>query len=371
MIIGVPKEIKIKENRVGLTPEGVKKLIKHKHKVYIEHNAGLGSGFKDSDYIKAKAKILPNAKKIYSKTDMIIKIKEPLEKEFNLIKKNQIIFTYLHLAAEKKLTNFLLKKNVTGIAYETIETIDKKLPLLEPMSQVAGRMSVQVGAHFLEKTYGGKGILLGGTNDVQPAKVLILGYGIAGSNAAQIALGMGANVTVLELNQQKIDYINKQKNQLFKSYPCTKQNLKNFIKIADLVIGAVLIPGAKAPKLVSTQMIKTMNSGSVIVDIAIDQGGCFETSKPTSHENPVFTKYGIIHYCVTNMPGAVARTSTLALTAKTVPYAIKIANLGVIKAAKSSNEIYKGINTYKGNLTYKAVADAFNLKYNSLDKVIK
>ncbi len=370
MFIGVPKEVKIKENRVGMTPRGIEKLIKSGHTVYVQKNAGVGSGFEDAEYIKYGAKILINAREVYKKSDMIVKIKEPLQKEFDLIKKNQIIFTYLHLAAEKKLTMFLIKKKVAGIAYETVETDDHRLPLLEPMSQVAGRMSIQVGAHFLEKTQGGRGVLLGGTDEVDPAKVLIIGYGIVGKNAADIAYGMGADVTVFDIDKKKIDVINKKKDPRFHAKFSTKDTISNLIKNAHLVVGAVLIPGAKAPKLVTKNMIKTMKKGSVIVDVAIDQGGSFETSRPTSHEEPIIIVDKVIHYCVTNMPGAVARTSTLALTAKTLPYVLKLANKGFKKAIKSDKALVKGVNTYQGKLTYRAVAEAFGVEYISLNKLI-
>jgi len=367
MIIGVPKEIKNHENRVGMTPEGVAKLIKTGHTIIIEKNAGLGSGFTDAEYKKAGAKIVGAAKAVYKKAEMIVKIKEPLEKEFELIQLNQTIFAYLHLAAAPKLTKFLLKKKVTGIAYETIETPDRKLPLLEPMSQVAGRMSVQIGAHYLEKTHGGCGILIGGTDQVEPAKVLIIGCGIAGSNAATVARGFGADVTVLDIDDKKIEAINKKKDKLFKARKSCGAVIAEEIKEADLVIGAVLIPGAKAPKLVTKAMVKSMKPGSAIVDIAIDQGGCFETSKPTSHANPVYVVNKVTHYCVTNMPGAVARTSTLAITAVTLPYVLKLANQGVTKAMAKDAVLAKGVNTFEGNVTYKPVAEALNLIYTPLN----
>ena len=371
MIIGIPKEIKNKENRVGMTPTGVAKLVKAGHAVYIQKNAGIGSGFADAEYKTAGAKILPTAKAVYDIADMIVKIKEPLEQEFSLIKKGQTIFTYLHLAAEKSLTKFLIKQDVTGIAYETVETSDRRLPLLEPMSQVAGRMSVQVGAHYLEKTNGGRGVLLGGTATVAPAKVVILGYGFVGSNAAQMAKGLGADVTILDVDDKKIASINKEKNPLFKAKKSTQSVIAKEIKDADLVVGAVLIPGAKAPKLVTKDMIKTMNHGAVVVDVAIDQGGCMETSKPTSHEHPTYLVNDIIHYCVTNMPGAVARTSTLAITNATLPYILKLSNKGVVSAIRSVESLAKGVNTYQVKLTYKAVADAFGLKYTELKSLLK
>jgi len=370
MVIGVPKEIKNKENRVGMTPEGVKELVKAGHEVVIETKAGIGSGFTDDEYKKSGAKIGKTAREVYKKAEMIVKIKEPLEKEFSLIQKGQTIFTYLHLAAEKKLTKFLLKNNVLGIAYETVE-VEGKLPLLEPMSQVAGRMSVQVGAHYLEKTYGGRGVLLGGTKKVKPGKVVVIGYGIVGSNAVEMARGLGADVTVLDVDKKKVEAINKKNYSLFHALISNQANIAKLVKDADLVVGAVLIPGAKAPKLVTKKMIETMQPGSVVVDVAIDQGGSFETSKPTSHEKPVFEVNKVIHYCVTNMPGAVAITSTLAITSATLPYIVKLANKGVREAIKTDKSLQKGVNTIDGKLTYKAVAEAFGVKYQELDKLIK
>ncbi len=371
MIIGVPKEIKNKENRVGMTPRGVGKMVKAGHQVLVQKDAGVGSGFLDVEYKKFGAKIINSAKEVYKKADMIVKIKEILEPEFELVQEGQTIFTYLHLAAEKKLTKFLLKKKVTGIAYETVETDNHELPLLEPMSQVAGRMSIQVGAHFLEKTQGGRGVLLGGTDEVYPAKVVVLGYGIVGGNAVQMARGLGADVTVFDVDQKKIDRINKSKDELFKAKFSSKKNIADALKDADLVVGAVLVAGACAPKLVSREMIKSMKPGSVVVDVAIDQGGCFETSKPTSHENPIYLVDGVIHYCVTNMPGAVARTSALALTERTIDYAISLANKGVVKAVKQDKALAKGVNTYQGKLTCQGVAEAFDLKYTPLDNVLE
>ncbi|MDO8513258.1 MAG: alanine dehydrogenase [bacterium] len=371
MIIGVPKEIKNKENRVAITPIGVRKLVQSKHIVFVERNAGIGSGLRDAEYKEAGAKILRNAKAVYSKAEMIVKIKELISSEFDLVKPEQTIFTYLHLAASETLTMFLLNKKTTGVAYETIETEDHKLPLLEPMSQVAGKMSIQVGAHYLEKTNQGRGVLLGGTDTVKPAKVVVIGSGIAGSNAANIARGMGADVTVLDVDDKKIKHINAKKDKLFRAKKSTKETIASEPKEADLVIGAVLIPGAKAPKLVTRQMIKNMKLGSVIVDIAIDQGGCFETSKPTSHEHPIYIVDGVIHYCVTNMPGAVARTSTLAITNVTLPYIRKLANKGIKKAIQSDENLARGINTYDGKLTYKPVAEALNLNYIPLTNILK
>lgn len=369
MIIGIPKEIKIKENRVGMTPRGVGKLIKVGHQVFLEKSAGVGSGFADSEYESNGAKILPSAKEVYQIAEMILKIKEPLEAEFKLIKENQIIFTYLHLAAEEKLTKFLLKKKVCGIAYETVEK-NGKLPLLSPMSQVAGRMSVQVGAHYLEKTNGGRGVLLGGVEGVKPGKVVILGYGMVSRNALEMARGLGAEVLVITRNKKDVESINKKKNPLFRAKVSNAHNIGEALKTVDLLVSGVLIPGASAPKIVTRSMVKKMKKGAVIVDVAIDQGGSLETSKPTSHTNPTYLVDGVIHYCVTNMPGAVPRTSTLAITSATLPYVLKLARLGVVEAVKNDPSLAKGINTYQGKLTYAAVARAFNLPYTALKKLI-
>lgn len=370
MIIGVPKEIKIKENRVGMTPSGVKKLVSLGHSVIVEKSAGVGSGFSDEEYKQAGAKIAANAKETYRAAGMIVKIKEPLSSEFSYIQKDQIIFTYLHLAAVEELTKFLLKKSVTGIAYETVELKDGSLPLLAPMSQVAGRMSVQVGAHFLEKTHGGRGVLLGGVEGVKPGKVVVLGYGVVSQNATQMARGLGAEVLVVTRNINTVRGINSQKNPLFRALVSTKANIAKALKEADLVVSGVLIPGASAPKLVTEGMIREMKPGSVIVDVAIDQGGSLATSCPTSHTDPVFNKHGVIHYCVTNMPGAVPRTSTLAITQATLPYIIKLAEKGFVKAVKTDPALAKGVNTYKGYLTYQGVAEAFGLKYTPLEKIL-
>lgn len=370
MKIGIPKEIKIKENRVGMTPRGVGKLTSAGHQVFIEKSAGVGSGFPDLEYKSNGAKILPSAKEVYQKAEMIIKIKEPLETEFKLIKDNQIIFTYLHLAAEKKLTKFLLKKKVCGIAYETVEK-NGKLPLLSPMSQVAGRMSVQIGAHYLEKTNGGRGVLLGGVEGVDPGKVVILGYGMVSRNALEMARGLGAEILVITRNKKDVENINKKKNPLLRAKVSNPKNIGEALKTADLVVSGVLIPGASAPKIVTRAMIKKMKPGAVIVDVAIDQGGSLETSKPTSHTNPIYLVDGVIHYCVTNMPGAVPRTSTLAITSATLPYALKLAKLGVVKAVKNDSSLAKGMNTYQGKLTYKAVAEAFSLSYTPLKQLLE
>lgn len=363
MIIGLVKEIKIGENRVGLTPKGVNALVKAGHSVLVETKSGKNSGFSDSDYIKEGAKIV-SKKDIFDKCDLIVKIKEPLEEEFNLLRENQIIFTYLHLAAAERLTRELLDRKVIAIAYETVET-DGKLPLLRPMSEIAGRMAIQVGMHYLERTHGGSGKLLSEIPGVSSAKVAVLGGGTAGMNAAKVAHAIGAIVTILEENPSRLDFLRK----ILSGANITisdDRDIEKAVAESDLVIGTVAIPGAKAPKIVSREMIKKMRPGSVIVDVSIDQGGCFETSRPTSHKNPIYVEEGVIHYCVTNMPGAVPHTSTLALTNATLPYILAIANKGLKEAIKSDPSLAKGVNCFKGKLTNKAVANALGLKYEPL-----
>lgn len=367
MVIGVSKEIKIKENRVGMTPAGVGKLTKLGHKIFVEKNAGVGSGFADKEYQKAGAQILNSGREVYKKSQMIVKIKEPQEKEFAYFRPGLIIFTYLHLAAERKLTLKLLAEKITGIAYETVEK-NGKLPLLSPMSQVAGRMATQVGAHYLEKSQGGKGVLLGGVEGVKPGKVVILGYGSVSRNACQMARGLGAEVLVITRDSLDVRRINNQKNPLFHAVISTPKNITQALKSADLLISGVLVPGACAPKIITKKMIKNMQPGSVFVDVAIDQGGSSETSHPTSHLKPTYLVDGVIHYCVTNMPGAVPHTSTLAITNATLPYIIKLAK-GGIKAVKKDQDFAKGVNTYQGHLTYQAVAQAFGMKHVPLEEI--
>ena len=371
MIIGVPKEIKNNENRVAITPAGVEALASAGHEVYIEINAGVGSGITNEDYAAAGAKFLDTAKEVFDIADMIIKVKEPLPQEYELFKEGQILYTYLHLAAAKDLTEALMKKNVVSIAYETVELADRSLPLLTPMSEVAGRLSVQEGAQFLEKSKGGRGILLGGVPGVLPAKVVIIGGGIVGMNAAKIALGFGADVTILDLSAPQMRYIDDVFGGQVKTMMSNRFNIYDQVTSADLVIGAVLIPGAKAPHLVTEEMIKDMKEGSVIVDVAIDQGGCVETTYPTTHDEPVFTKHGVIHYSVANMPGAVARTSTYALTNVTIPYALQIANKGYKQALLDNAALLKGLNVYQGKVTYKGVADALELEYYQAEDLLK
>jgi alanine dehydrogenase len=366
LIVSTVKEIKIGENRVGLTPQGVNALANEGHKVLVEKGAGYGSGFSDEEY-KSQGAFIVKREEAW-KADMVVKVKEPLENEYDFLRENLILFTYLHLAAEEKLTKELLKRKTIGIAYETIE-INGVLPLLAPMSEVAGRISIQIGAHYLEKTHGGCGRLLGGVPGVLPGNVVIIGSGIAGINAAKMALGTGAEVTVIGRNHSQLKYIDDVFGGQIRTLMSNKYNISKSIENADLVVGTVAITGYKAPKLITREMIKTMKPGSVIVDISIDQGGSLETSKPTSHENPVYIEEGVIHYCVTNMPGAVPNTSTLALTNATLPYAIKIA-AGLEGALKKDKSLQKGVNTFKGNLTHKGVADAFDMEYKELTENI-
>lgn len=370
MIIGVPKEIKNNENRVAITPAGVEALIKEGHQVIIEKSAGVGSGISDSDYQQAGAKILETNKEVFAEADMIMKVKEPLPEEYNLLREGQILFTYLHLAAEEKLTKTLMDKKVIAIAYETVQLDDGSLPLLTPMSEVAGRLAIQKGAQYLERQKGGRGVLLAGVPGVPPAKVVIIGGGIVGMNAAKMALGLRADVTILDINTNRLRYIDDVFHGNVKTRMSNRYNIYEEVTKADLVIGAVLIPGAKAPHLVTEEMIKDMKKGSVIVDVAIDQGGCVETTYPTTHDDPVFIKHGVIHYSVANMPGAVPRTSTYALTNATLSYAIEIANKGYKKALLDNPALLKGLNVYDGKITYKAVAEAFNLEYHDPKKLL-
>ena len=365
MLIGVPKEIKNNENRVALTPAGVLQLVNAGHKIIIETTAGIGSGFLDEDYIKAGAEIVNTAKEAWN-VEMVMKVKEPLPAEFDFFKENLILFTYLHLAPEVELTRVLCEKKVVAIAYETIQLSDGTLPLLTPMSEVAGRMSSQIGAYLLEAPFGGKGILLAGVPGVARAKVTIIGGGVAGTNAAKIAKGLGADVTILDIDANRLRELEDIFGASIKTLMSNAYNLAEAIKQADLVIGAVLVPGAKAPKIVTEEMVKQMSKGSVIVDIAIDQGGCFETiDRITTHEKPTYIKHGVIHYSVANMPGAVPYTSTAALTNVTLPYALQLANKGYKQAVLDDEALLKGINVLNGHVTYKAVADDQGLAYTS------
>lgn len=371
MRIGVPKEIKNNENRVAMTPAGVVNLVHFGHEVFIEKGAGLGSGFTDEDYVNSGAKLVNTAEEAWS-MDMVMKVKEPLPEEYCYFHEGLILFTYLHLAPEPELTKALIDKKVVGIAYETVQLPNRTLPLLTPMSEVAGRMSVQIGAQFLEKVYGGKGILLSGVPGVQRGKVTIIGGGVAGTNAAKMAIGLGAKVTIIDLNPDRL----RQLDDIFGSDVTTLMsnpfNIAEAVKESDLVIGAVLIPGAKAPKLVTEEMIKSMKPGSVVIDIAIDQGGIFQTTdRITTHDNPTYVKHDVVHYAVANMPGAVPRTSTIALTNVTVPYAVQIANKGFKQACLENEALQKGINTLDGFVTYKAVAEAHGVEYAETKSILE
>jgi alanine dehydrogenase len=361
MITGVPKEIKEQEQRVALLPSGTTQLTKHGHSVLVETNAGLGSGYPDQDYVKAGAEIVEQAKEVFERADMIVKVKEPLKAEFPLLRKGQILFTYLHLAASKSLTEALLKSGVTGVAYETIQ-VDHRLPLLEPMSEIAGRMSVVMGANFLAKYNGGSGVLLGGVPGVLPGRVVVLGGGTSGVNALRMAKGLGADATILDVDVERLRFLDIAIENLHTLYS-NEANLDDLMPDCDLLIGAVLLPGAKAPKLITRAMLRKMKPGSVMVDISIDQGGCAETSRPTTHLDPVYVEEGVTHYCVANMPAAYARTATQALTNVTYRYVELLADFGLEGACKKQPTLIGGINTRDGRLTCKAVAEAHGLKW--------
>ena len=361
MIVGVPKEIKEQEQRVALLPSGTNQLTKHGHSVLVERNAGLGSGYSDGDYVKAGAEIVDQAKEVFARADLIVKVKEPLKAEFPLLRSGQILFTYLHLAASKSLTEALLKSGVTGVAYETIP-VDHRLPLLEPMSEIAGRMSVVMGANFLAKYNGGSGVLLGGVPGVLPGRVVILGGGTSGVNALRMARGLGADVTILDIDVERLRFLDIAIENLHTLYS-NEANLDDLMPDCDLLIGAVLLPGAKAPKLITRAMLAKMKRGSVFVDISIDQGGCAETSRPTTHHDPVYVEEGVTHYCVANMPAAYARTATQALTNVTYRYVELLADRGLEGACKKQPALIEGINTRDGRLTCRAVAEAHGLKW--------
>ncbi|MGE7021486.1 alanine dehydrogenase [Solibacillus cecembensis] len=370
MKIGVPKEIKNNENRVAMTPAGVLSLVTSGHEVLIETGAGLGSAFTDADYLLAGAKIVDSAEEAWT-AEMVLKVKEPVESEYGYFREGLILFTYLHLAPEPALTKALIAKKVVGIAYETVQLPNRSLPLLTPMSEVAGKMATQIGAHYLEKLPGGKGILLGGVSGVQRGKVTVIGGGIAGTNAAKIAVGMGADVTIIDLSPERLRQLEDIFGRDVQTLISNPYNIAQAVKEADLVVGSVLIPGAKAPKLVTEDMIRSMSPGSVVVDIAIDQGGCFETSeKVTTHDKPTFEKHGVVHYTVANMPGAVPRTSTVALTNNTVPYALQIANKGYVKACLDNPALKLGLNTLEGHVVYEAVANAQGVTCASVDELL-
>jgi alanine dehydrogenase len=370
MIVGILKEIKAEENRVSMTPAGVEVMVQHGHTLLVERGAGKGSGFEDEAYARAGAEIINAPNGIFESSDMIMHVKEPLPPEYDLIREDQIVFTYLHLAAAEQLTYELLKRRSVNIAYETIQKADCSLPLLTPMSEVAGRMAIQQGAKYLEMTQGGHGVLLGGVPGVDPGNVLIIGGGVVGTNAAKMACGLGAKVYLLDSNLDRLRYLSDVMPSncfLLFSNPATTRDL---VTRADVIVGAVLLPGAKAPKLITRDMLKTMKRGAVLVDVAIDQGGCFETSKPTTHAHPIYTVDGVVHYCVANMPGAVPKTSTIALTNATLPYALQIADKGWRRAMRENPEIKLGANVIQGTVTYKAVAEAFGIEYTSIESLL-
>lgn len=371
MIIGVPKELKDSEYRVALTPAGAGMLKDAGHQVIVQQNAGEGSGFPNEDYIKEGVQIVLNAADVWARAEMVMKVKEPLPEEYPLFRERQILFTYLHLAAAGELASHLLQKQVTGIAYETIQLPNGGLPLLTPMSEVAGRMAVQVGAQFLEKFYGGRGIVLGGVPGVPPADVVIIGGGIVGTNAAKVALGLGANVVIIERSADRMRYIDDVFNGRVSTLMSNPYNINSAVQRADLLIGAVLIPGARAPRIVTENMVKKMKKGAVIVDVAVDQGGSIETvDRVTTHSHPTYEKHGVVHYAVANIPGAVPRTSTLALTNVTLPYAMELANKGFEQAVKENDSLRLGINTYKGKVTYKAVAEGVGMTYTPFEQLL-
>lgn len=370
MIIGIPKEIKNNENRVAVTPAGVSEYVNAGHTVYVQATAGEGSGFSDETYIGAGAKILPTIEDVYGIAEMIIKVKEPIEPEYKLIKKDQLLFTYFHFASYEPLTHAMIDSEAVCIAYETVEKPDRSLPLLVPMSEVAGRMATQEGAKYLEKPMGGRGILLGGVPGVKPAEVLVLGGGIVGTQATKMAAGMGAHVTIMDISLPRLRQLDDIMPENVDTVMSNKYNILDAIKKADLIIGAVLIPGAKAPHLVTRDMLKLMKPGTVLVDVAVDQGGCIETCKPTTHEDPTYEIDGVIHYCVANMPGAVPYTSTIALTNATLQYGLQLANKGWVNACRDNEELKLGLNIINGKVVYEAVADAFDLPMHNVDEVI-
>jgi alanine dehydrogenase len=370
MIIGVPKEIKTNENRVAVTPAGIAEFRKAGHEIYVQKNAGTGSGFSDDDYMNAGAKMLPTIEEVYKVAEMIIKVKEPIQSEYKLIRKDQLVFTYFHYASYKPLLDAMLEQQAICIAYETVERSDRSLPLLIPMSEVAGRMAIQEGAKFLESPMGGRGILLGGVPGVKPAKVLILGGGIVGTNSAKIASGMGAEVVIMDISLKRLRELDDIMPKNVMTVMSNHYNILKEIKDADLIVGGVLIPGAKAPHLITRDMLKLMKPGTVLVDVAVDQGGCIETCKPTTHEDPIFVIDDIVHYCVANMPGAVPYTSTLALTNATLPYALQLANKGWKKACQENDELKKGLNTIGDKIVYKGVSEAFNMPLSDVNEFL-
>ena len=370
MIVGILKEIKTEEYRVCMTPAGVEVMMQNGNSVLVEKSAGVGSGFEDEQYIAAGAEMIAAPEEIFKKADMVMHVKEPLPSEYDLIRKDQIVFTYLHLAAAEELTKALIKSDSINIAYETIQKTDGSLPLLTPMSEVAGRMAIQQGAKYLEMAQGGQGVLLGGVPGVEPGIVTVIGGGVVGTHAAKMACGLGAQVYLLDMNLDRLRYLSDVMPANCFPMMSSPAIIRELVKKSDVVVGAVLIPGAKAPRLVTRDMLPTMKKGSVLVDVAIDQGGCFETSKATTHSNPTYIVDDVIHYCVANMPGAVAKTSALALTNATLPYAVQIANKGWRKAMQANNEIKLGANVVNGKVTYKGVAEAFNMDYTDIDSLL-
>jgi len=370
MIIGVPKEIKNNENRVALTPAGAQEMVKRGHTVYVQSTAGVGSGFLDDEYLDAGAEVLPTIEAVYEIAEMIIKVKEPIASEYNLIRKDQLVFTYFHFASSEPLTDAMIKSGSVCLAYETVEKPDRSLPLLVPMSEVAGRMAIQEGAKYLEKPMGGRGILLGGVPGVRPAKVLILGGGVVGTNAAKMAAGLGADVTIMDISLPRLRYLDDVMAANVNTFMSNEYNIRALLDSHDLIVGAVLIPGAKAPHLITRDMLKEMEPGTVVVDVAVDQGGCIETCKPTTHEDPTYVVDDVLHYCVANMPGAVPYTSTLALTNATLPYAIQLANKGWKTACGENEELKKGLNVVAGKVVYKGVSEAFGLEYTPVDDIL-
>jgi alanine dehydrogenase len=370
MIIGVPREIKTNENRVALVPAGAEILRQNGHQILVEEDAGVGSGFSNQDYMDAGAEIISTARQVFDKSDMIMKVKEPLPQEYDLINENHIVFTYFHFAASRELTEGMINSKAVCIAYETVELPDKSLPLLIPMSEVAGRMAIQEGAKYLEKFFGGRGILLGGIPGVKPANVVILGGGIVGTNSAMMAAGLGANVSIFDIDLNRLRYLDEVMPKNVTTIYSNPATIREAISLADLVVGAVLIAGAKAPNLITRDMLKMMQPGSLIVDVAVDQGGCVETIKPTTHEDPTYVVDDIIHYGVANMPGAVPITSTIGLTNATLPYAVQLANKGYKKAIADDPGLGKGVNIINGIVSYEGVSEAFDLPYQPLEKVL-
>ena len=366
MKVGIPKEIKNNENRVGMTPAGVAELVRRGHEVSVQHTAGEGSGFSDDEYVEAGARILPTIEAVYRECDMIVKVKEPIEQEYGLVRKGQLLFTYFHFASEKELTEAMLKSGAVCLAYETVQLPNGSLPLLQPMSEVAGRMATLNGAYYLQKTQGGKGKLISGVPGVSPAKVLVLGGGVVGEAAARMAAGLGADVTIADISLPRLRQLDIETPANVHTLYSSEHNIRELLPTVDIVVGSVLVPGDKTPHLITREMLKLMEPGTVLVDVAIDQGGCFETSRPTTHSDPVYTEEGIIHYCVANIPGAIPNTSTLALTNATLKYAVALADKGWQQACKNDEALAKGLNIVEGRVTFKPVADLYGLPFGKV-----